>query len=237
MSYLEYEIAEIRTVKELKTFINKNIEAMTEYDWFCVIKSPGWSNSLLEEFPDHLPWDSLCIFNQLPVDIMDKYSDKLDWYPVSCFQALDVAFIKKYVHKLSLDKLINNSKLNKEAEKLARELYNKYNDPEHHKIWDENLAKCRCFCPRDFKGKYDDYEKTPGMFPGLEIKKESVKSKPEVKAKKKSKSSTKKSKETLNYDVMTKAQLKEILAKRNVRTLYHDTLDILRKKCRDSEEG
>lgn len=35
---------------------------------------------------------------------------------------------------------------------------------------------------------------------------------------------------------LSKKELKEILSKRGVRVYYHDTLEILRKKCIDSEE-
>ena len=47
---------------------------------------------------------------------------------------------------------------------------------------------------------------------------------------------TTKKKRSINYDNKTKDQLKKILKKRNVRVYYHDTLDILRQKCRESEE-
>ena len=66
-----------------------------------------------------------------------------------------------------------------------------------------------------------------------EIKEE--KPKTEISKPKKSTTPPKPKKEKLDYSKMSKAELKAILDKRNIRHLYHDTLDILRKKCEESE--
>lgn len=70
-----------------------------------------------------------------------------------------------------------------------------------------------------------------------EVKSEPVKDetppvKPEINVKKKT---SKKKKPKLDYSTMSKSQLKEVLTERNVKFLYHDTLEILRKKCYESE--
>ena len=45
-----------------------------------------------------------------------------------------------------------------------------------------------------------------------------------------------KEEEKTDYSKMSKAELKDILEKRGVKTLYHDTMDVLRQKCLESEK-
>lgn len=231
MTELEFDMMQATTLKELKRIIEDNYDKMTNSDWYRLIKSPGWSNQLIDTYSEKLQWDSLCVFKTLTVDILERYIDKLDWYAVSCFQPLTVDFINKYVHKLSLNRLIYNEKIGKDAQSLARKLYAQYDDPPHHKVWDINLSKCIVICPKNFKGKFTDYdENTP--LPG----EEKVGKTPAKKSVKKEKSKKEVKPIKIDYSTLSKAELKEILAKRNVRVYYHDTLAILREKCQNSEK-
>jgi hypothetical protein len=76
--------------------------------------------------------------------------------------------------------------------------------------------------------------------PILQVKRDYASQKKE--RKKRSDAGVKKSAPTLtkeekkDYSKLSKAELKEILKERGVRTLYHDTIDVLRQKCIDSEK-
>ena len=226
MSSLEYKIATISNIKELEKFIEKNISLLDKSDWYHISKCPGWNNSLLDKYPDDLPWSSICTFKQLSCDIMDRHSDKLDWYSVSAFQQLSEEFIRKYVHRLSLNKLESNERIGRDLAPLIKELYTKYDDPSHHKVWDMNLKNSKNFCPKGFTGRYTDYNEKTNLPWDTEIcrrppgrtKNPCIGRKPKI-----------------DYDTLSKAELKNILSKRNVRVYYHDTLTILREKCRNSE--
>lgn len=237
MSNLEWEIRSITTQSALKKFLEKNHKLLDKYDWTQVVRCQGFSESLIPEYEENLSWSFLCTFNRLSTSVMDAYSHKLVWYSVSTFQPLDKEFIEKYQHQLSLDKLKQNEKIPSHLIKFINEIYEKNNDPEHHKRWDYNLSCDRSFCPKDFKGKYKDYtDKT--LMSGTIAWEEAQEKKLKIsnkKSKSKSKLDKPSQKAKVDYTSMTKSQLKEILASRNVKTLYHDTLDVLRKKCIESE--
>lgn len=233
MSQFEWEIRSITIQSTLKKFLERNHKLLDKYDWTQVVRCQGFSNSLIDEYSDKLPWSFLCTFNTLTPEIMDKYSNRIIWYSVSTFQPLSKEFIEKYQHQLSLDKVRYNEKIPSSLKKFVFEIYEKNNDPEHHKRWDYNLSQDRSFCPKDFKGKYKDYNSETFMA-GTPDWLEAQKKKPVKKTRKKKEEEAPK-KPSINYMSMTKAQLKEILKERNVRTLYHDTLDMLRQKCIESE--
>lgn len=231
MSKFEWEIRSITTVSGLKKFLEKNHKDLDRYDWTQVVRCQGFSVSLIDEYHEKLPWSFLSTFTVLTPDIIDRYSDSVVWYSVSTFQPLTKEIIEKYQHRLSLDKLLVNEKIPSHLRNFIVEIFEKNNDPEHHKRWDYNLSCDTCFCPKDFKGKYKDYTGRTLMSGTPEwIEQQSKKCK--------SRKNTKVKKETkikMDYNSLTKAQLKDILKSRNVKTLYHDTLDILRQKCIESE--
>ena len=74
--------------------------------------------------------------------------------------------------------------------------------------------------------------------PILQVKRDFAR--PEKKVRKKrsdagTKKEPKKEEAKTDYSKMSKTELKAILEKRGVKTLYHDTMDILRQKCLESE--
>ena len=232
MSSLEWSIKDIKTASSLKSFIKENQKFMDDMDWVWVTKSQGFNMEIVDLYGDNLPWQFLCIFHPLTTKVMEKYINKLDWYAVSTFQPLTPEFIIKNQHMLSLDKLIENSNLSTTALDTAKQLFINNNDASHHKRWDKNQRLSGCFRPENFKGKYRDYDSKTLIAGSDEWRKKNLQ---------KSKN-TKKSIDDMkveisfNYDNMTKVELKNILAERNVRTFYHDTLEILRKKCKESEK-
>lgn len=232
MSVLEWDIRSIRSSGELKKYLERNSSKLDAYDWIHVTRHTNFTNDLIEMYPDKISWSFLCTFSNLSVEIMDKYSEKLEWYSISAFQVLTKGFIEKYQHKLSLPKVLKNEKTPSHLRGFIQELIEINDDPSHHKRWDQNLRDAKVFCPKDFKGHYKDYnDKT--LMAGTDewalvqsrkrktkVVKKVVEEKPKVET---------------DYSSLSKAQLKEILKERNVRVYYHDTLDILRKKCKESE--
>lgn len=262
---------------EFMKIIEDHNDSFDNMDWLYVCKSKFFVIDLADTYADKLRWEYLCTFTKLEEKDIEKYGDYVIWHEISCFQKLSIPFIKKHKDKLSLNRVITNSKISINDNPECWRIFNENNDPKHHKIWDENLQKATLFCPKLFISKYMDYpgarddsliykvdrygqliELTP------EEKQERLKAKKEredkLKAEQKAKKNQSKSKTTksemnaddpkkvqnkpknskkktkLDYSVMTKSQLKEVLASRNVKVLYHDTLEILRRKCSDSEK-
>lgn len=262
--YYEDEVKECRSEKDLLDFIDDHSYDMTRTDWHYVTKHPKFTIKIALLYPEKVGWEYICTFRKLTEAEIEKCIKYINWYEVSAFQKLSIGFIKKYKDKLSLDAIMCGDKLSQADRNEFIQLFDKNNDPKHHKVWDENLQKAKIFCPKIFRSKYNDYpgarmdeepKKSYGVYqwaaPALEAKnkKEETKTtkrstkpkkkeeKVEVKViKKETKKPVKKTKkEVIDYSVLTKAQLKEILDKRKVRYLYHDTIDILRKKCKESE--
>ena len=201
-------------------------------DWNYIVKSNAFSDDLIERYPEDVPWSYLCVFHEMSIETMTQFTNKLDWFSVSNFQALDKEFIEKYQHILSLPKLLTNTKISQHLKKFITELIEKNDDPSHHKRWDNNLKSSKTFCPKTFRPAYSDYNEktlmagTDKWITSMTRKKKSSTTK---------KVSTKKQSPKRDYSGMTKDQLKEILKERKVRYMYHDTLDILRKKCIESD--
>lgn len=217
MSNLEYSIYGIKTNNELKRFIDRNQKNMDKLDWIAVTKLQSFSRNIIEKYGDKLPWDHLCIFYKVPLDLLEKHMDQLEWYAVSVFQNIDEVFIEKFKDYLSLDKIHMNLSIPDSVKLYAKKVMNENSDAKHHKRWDYNF-KNSIFSPKNFSRKYTDYTDKTKMSGNGKITFEK-----------------KKVQGTNNYDTMSKAQLKEILKSRGVRTLYHDTLDILKQKCIASE--
>lgn len=269
--YYEDEIKELKNEREIIDFIDDHEYDMTRTDWHYITKHPKLTFNLMMRYADNVHWEHICTFRKLTETEIETAKDYVNWYEVSAFQKLSIGFIKKYKDKLSLDAIMRHDKLSSSERSEFIDIFNKNNDPKHHKIWDENLQKAKIFCPKVFRSKYNDYpgarmDEEPtkhygiyqGQAPGIEKNNENEKSKgkkdkktskknvqtevkiveqaKEVVKTSKPKTTTKKpKKKSIDYSVMTKAQLKQILDERKVRYLYHDTIEILRKKCKESE--
>lgn len=206
----KYSYEELKNIsrKEISELL-KNSSHLSDMEWKIISTNSNFHPDMVDEFYlSLLSWESLSAFKQLSIEEIEKYKNYVDWYSISCFQRLTIDFIVKYKDKLSLDKLKSNQNLLKDVQDFAANYYKKFDDPEHHKIWDDNLRNSTIFCPKNFKGRYSDYK---------------IPKKKKQKAKK------------LDYSKMKKAEMKEILIKRGVRVYYHDTLEILINKCKNSE--
>lgn len=210
---LKFTFEQIKNLskKEIQEIL-KNPDNISDMEWKVISSNPNFHPSMVEEFYfGLLSWEHITIFRQLSISDIEKYKEYVDWYAVSALYKLPADFVNKFVDRLSLDKLVDNQALSRDVHELAEKLLAKNNDPEHHLIWDDNLRKSTTFCPRNFVGRYKDYK--------VPRKAKKVKKKP------------------VDYSSMKKADLKQILIKRGVRVYYHDTLDILIQKCKESEAG
>lgn len=271
MSKLEWEIQKINNEKSMLSFISDNYEKLDTMDWLYIQKSLGFSEKVMKKYQNNLIWKSLCVFNQIPTELIEKNIDKVDWFAISTFQNLPLSFITKYKHRLSLDKLANNPRTSKSIIDKVVELYKKYDDPPHHKVWDENLGNCKIIAPKNFTGHYNDYdEDTPYAYDEKlyetymtefnkkkkeeevekkktskivkqSTKKETKKSEKIIEDKNKEtkpvvkRKTTKKKVEKIDYSKLSKQELKDILVKRGIKPLYHDTIKVLIEKCEASE--
>jgi hypothetical protein len=206
-----WEIRDIGTNKELVSFIKKNKDKMSKYDWLQVTKSPYFSLNMVPNHIEDIDWQYLCTFYQLPVNFLDKHAFYLDWFSVSALQNLSLDFIKKYEDKLSFDKLITNDNIR--LSKILTEVNNMYEKrkkkTEYLDIWDNN-RKNSIFT-----------HKAPV------IERKEVEDKPKVKVKKYKMDELHK---------LKKDQLKSILTEKKIRVYYHDTLDELKDKILKSQE-
>jgi len=205
-----WEIRDIGTNKELLSFIKKNKDQLSKYDWLQITKSPYFSLNMVPNHIEDIDWQYLCTFYQLPVNFLDKYAFYLDWFSVSSLQNLSLDFIKKYEDKLSFDKLITNDHIR--VSKILTEVNNMYEKrkkkTEYLDIWDNN-RKHSIFTHKA---------------PVIE-RKETEDKKPKIKKY-----------DMKELHAMKKDQLKLILAEKKIRVYYHDTLDELKEKILKSQE-
>jgi len=258
----EWEIRQITTKNEFERMVEKHGDELTSYEWLLMAKSPAFKIKYVSDYIDKQNWNYISTFYDFTIEELIDYEGKYLWYPVSAFAKLTRDFILNHVDKLSLDVLCKNQNLSKEDAELAFELKKKYDDPKHHKIWDDNAKACTILVPKNFKGNYDDY---PGSLLAEEKKKQQKKKEKESKKKKSEtiksekqeiiketkkkvvkpaskksevvkeqpKKVTKTRKPKIDVDTLNKAQCKEILDKHKVKYLYHDTIAILRDKVKN----
>lgn len=212
--YHEWEIREITTKAELSRFINKHADSLKPYEWLLISKCPAFKLEMVDKYLDKIDWEYISCFYNFSEEELRKYIGYYLWYPVSVFAKLSKEFMTEYADKLSLDALCRNDSLGKEELSFAHELKRKYNDPEHHKIWDDNLRNCKIFCPKNFKGNYKDYNLKP-----LKSKKQKIINK------------------KIDISKLSKAECKELLDKGNIKYLYKDTLQILQNKVKEMLEN
>jgi hypothetical protein len=205
---LEHEIRELKNARDLDSFIEKNGTNLGEFNWHLITKSPAFNMKMVDKYADHLDWQWLTTFSELSENLIEKYIGYVDWYSVSTFQKLNYNFIKKYKDLLSMDKVVSNEHVIKDKDHLKIiALYDKIkDDPKYQKIWADNLDKNSIFKPSNFN----------------------VSIKPAL-------NKNKKVKQASAPVEMTKDEMKKILQKRGVKVLYHDTVDILKRKLRKSE--
>lgn len=250
MSYLdngwgryEWEIRDANSSGKLLTILKQHHANLEEFEWLKVIQSQYFTNDIFKLYENDIPWAHILVFRKVPIEYLEKYFDELNIYECSAFQPLTAAFIKRHKDTLSLDVIVRRDDLEKDAMEMAQKLYKQNDDPLHHRRWDQNLLDSS-FCPKNFTGHYKDYQTSEELATVENKDRTKSEAKPKEKAKKpvkkdaKSTIKAKKSKQQkiiLDYSTMKKAELKEILAKRNVRVFYHDTLEILIEKCKESE--
>jgi len=138
---LENAIREIKTNKELESFIKENGTDLGEFNWHLITKSPGFSIKLASIYSDYIDWSWLCTFNDLSEDIIEGNLGYINWYSVSSFQNISYSFIKKYKDLLSMDKVIRNERVvkMKEYDKIYKIYESMKNDKKYQKVWENNL--------------------------------------------------------------------------------------------------
>jgi len=233
---IEWKMRNAKSSFELLSLMDKYKGTLTPSIWAAIFRSKYFSQKIYKDFESLIPWEHIALFQEVPEEYIERYIDRFDYYEISCFYPLSAGFIKKHYHLLSLDRLANNEKLEKGAHDLAVRLYAKFKDsPEFHKRWDTNLRESTAFCPRNFRGRYGDYTvETPyPEYKPLSLKKKEPKKQNIIQTT--PAQPKKRTPKPEDYLGKTKAELKAILTKRNVRVYYHDTLDILRAKCAESE--
>jgi len=213
MSEREWTIKKITTFKELKKFLEENDGDLDDNDWVAVKGNPALDNSLIKEYAGSLPMNTLSSDRELPLDIIEENEDSIDWHTVSMFYHLTEKFIQKHKDQLSLNKCLKNEFLSKNALALVTKLFKQKDNPEHHKIWDENIQKSKMFRVSPPNPQYSDYQKK-------ETKQHKVHSKKNVPA-------------NLDFSKMSRTELKNYLESKNIRVYYHDTISILIEKCKN----
>jgi hypothetical protein len=199
---IKNDLRRIRNTKDLIDYIEKNIKAMTDYDWYFVTNSDHFNLRLASEYAEYVDWSSICTYRRdLPETFMRKNAGYLDWYSVSCFQKLGKSFMRDFEDKLSLDKLVGNEYFIENAElgTFASSLYDKRKDNQKYKsVWNKNLENS-IFKPSRKITLTNNF------------------------------SETKKYTEE-EVDNLSKNEMKAILTSRGIRAYYHDTVQQLKKK-------
>jgi len=206
-----WDIVEIKNTKEFINFIETNKEEMKRYDWLLITKKEFMTDEIMEKYSERVDWEYYCTFKKnLSETFLEKNIGVINWYAISRFQNLSIKFIKKYEDRLSFDKLLINDNIRKtkaldETLKMYQE---RAADPEYLQIWEENFKN--------------------SMF--SKIFKKGIKAAP------------KEIIDPLKFRYtdemlirMNKKELKEVLHERNIRVYYHDTLDVLKNKIRESQ--
>jgi hypothetical protein len=206
ISYLWWEIDNtIYNNKQLVKFINENKDDFTAYEWLIVSKSQFLDNNLIENYKDKLDWQYISAFKKLEEKELRKYSDYIDWYSVSRFQNLSLKFIEENESQISFDELIKNESF-LETSYLSKII----------KMYEERKDK------EKYKKIWIENKENNSLF--KPVKSISIKQVEDAKIYNEE--------EILK---LSKNEMKEILSDKNVRTYYHDTLEVLRKKIIESQ--
>jgi len=220
---LYWEIQELHSTKQLIEFIKTLKENLSRYDWLLLTKSSHMTKKLIEEYSEDIDWQYYCTFNSdLSIDFLERNIGFINWYSTSAFQSLTLAFIKKYEDKLSFNKLITNDYIRRSN--FFTEVYNMYKErlkkPAYVQVWEEN--KKNSIFKADIKPIRSSFV----------AKTEKV-----VEAKEEVKPVVQEKKIYTDADLlkMSKQEMKQVLSELDIRIYYHDTLEILRNKIKESQ--
>ena len=195
------------STKDLVIYIKET--NLSLYEWIAIFESENFTNSIIDKFGDDIPWNVLIMFTRVSEKYLEKYYDKLtDKYLLSITQDLSYNFVEAHKDELSLDILAKRNELTDSSK--IKTLYVSLSDKKHKKIWEKNFNNNKVFSP--LKSKFE-YELDVN---GLE--REVTTPKPKT-----------------DYSKMSKTELKAILERRGVRVYYHDTIEVLVNKCKESE--
>jgi len=225
----DYELQEdITTVKELERFITRNKDEMDSYQWFLVTKNSAFNLKVAESHSEYVDWEWISTFYDLSESFMTHHFDKLNMYCISRFQSMSFKFISDHKEELSIDQILFNNKIRMLKDFLKiQTLYDELSkDDKYKRIWNTNQKNSKLFCPPLVSNSSS--MKTFKEFKEVvaeEIPKEIIVEKPRRTCKKE------KVIPKIDIESMNKTQLREFLISKEIKVLYHDTMDILKEKA------
>lgn len=204
-----YEIESITNKKDLLKYIKINEKVLTSFDWLVITKLSCFSLDLIEKYEEYVDWIWICSSYMLSEKQIKNNLAYVDWYGISAFQDLSWEFIDEFKDQLSIDVLLLNENLRSKPYFTSIEaLYQETKKlTKYRKTWKKNLNNSM-FRPTK----------------KLELAEAGTLS------------------NTLwmtppNLDSMSKQEMKDLLTQRDVKTFYHDTLEILKQKIRSSDKS
>lgn len=212
MSSREWEIKKLTSSKDLRKYLEEYEADLDDADWVAVKKNSALDNSLIKDYAESLPMNTLSAERELPADILEENIETVDWFVISLFYSMSSKFITKYKERLSLNKCLKNEHLGRDTMKVVQKLFKENNDPAHHKIWDENIQKSKMFRVYPANPEYSDYIEQKKSNKGKTIK---AIADPKI-----------------DFSKMSRSELKAYLENKEIRVYYHDTVSMLIEKCK-----
>ena len=224
-----YDLHQALNSKEIEKIVDEiGDNNLFPEEWAVISCSKKITEKQIEKWSKYLDWEAIPLFYNLSLNFIEKNLKKINQYTLAKFQKVPFSFIQKNKNILYLPGFLFNEKISF-IEKNKIETLVSSVKKEKKKYWEE-LEK------KSFFGKKTNNKKEIISFekPSKTTKENKVleTTKKERKNIKEEKTTFKKTKD---YSGLKKNELKNILLKRNVKVFYHDTVEILIKKCKESE--
>jgi hypothetical protein len=206
MKEIKDDLRKVRSTKELVEYIEKNKNNLSDYDWYFITNSDHFNLKLAPEYAENVDWSSICTFRRdLSESFMRKNAGYLDWYSVSCFQTLTKSFIRDFEDRLSLDKVSGNETLIDKNDIVA------FVTELYEKR--KNNSKYRNVWKKNLESSIFKPSKKINLTNNFE--------------------ETKKYTEE-SISKLSKSEMKKILSEKGIKSYYHDTVEVLKKKILES---
>lgn len=224
-----YDLHQALNSKEIEKIIDEiGKENLFPEEWAVISCSRKITEKQIEKWSKYLDWEAIPLFYNLSLNFIEKNLKKINQYTFAKFQKVPFSFIQKNKNILYLPGFLFNEKIPSNEKNKIKTLIS-FMEKEKKKYWKELEEKSFFRKKINNKKEIISFEKLSKTTKENKVLKTIKKERKNIK---KEKAIFKKTKDYLG---LKKNELKNILLKRNVKVFYHDTIDILIKKCKESE--